>query len=120
MELQQREKNNPKADKSRAMKTGHLYVLRTRRAFNSQAAPICWPKLINESGILSRKVEIRIVTSLHQVIRDAAFLRDRHPWRVVPAHKPRSRQRRPAKQLPQRRSQDRGDAPRKAGKSSSG
>jgi len=29
MELQQREKNNPKADKSRAMKTGHLYVLRT-------------------------------------------------------------------------------------------
>ena len=31
MELQQREKNNPKADKSRAMKTGHLYVLRTGR-----------------------------------------------------------------------------------------
>ena len=37
MELQQREKNNPKADKSRAMKTGHLYVLRTEaRSWNSE------------------------------------------------------------------------------------
>ena len=39
MELQQREKNNPKADKSRAMKTGHLYVLRTAGANVDETDP---------------------------------------------------------------------------------
>ena len=38
MELQQREKNNPKADKSRAMKTGHLYVLRTVKTYGTRIA----------------------------------------------------------------------------------
>ena len=46
MELQQREKNNPKADKSRAMKTGHLYVLRTRTVRQRISYGPYWQPLI--------------------------------------------------------------------------